>query len=438
LFANKVDVFVDRQRHEIARIIERSVTRSRATGSCDRARAEAAVAKLYAHLDLPAPKFIWFEGPFVASRAAILWDLMQAMLNTGPTGSLFTADAVRHPTAKKIPTIRQRIWQEAFPLEAMKKWSVDTQWRLSELTNGSAELTVYDTVVWIQLWQRFTMERYEPDETGQWLQTWRLMQEPVQQISQVFAENWDCFADLLFAMPDGDRRYVVDNMVTWNVHHMPDPDRDYFPAERFFDNQFGMIKAAGDSRALCHVEVLNLFARRSAPIIALIADCLEHCGWWRPEAEICFMVDRPTTLELDERGHLHRRAIYPDGDTFYAIHGIEVSERIAEGKYTASQIDSTANIEVRRVMIEDYGAERYLKESGAEIIHRDSFGVLYRKALEGDEPIVMVKVRNSTPEPDGTFKDYFLRVPPNIVTAHEAVAWSFGMERKHYAPTKET
>jgi len=31
-----------------------------------------------------------------------------------------------------------------------------------------------------------------------------------------------------------------------------------------------------------------------------------------------------------------------------------------------------------------------------------------------------------------------LRVPPDTKTAHEAVAWTFGMPAKDYAPTVET
>lgn len=44
----------------------------------------------------------------------------------------------------------------------------------------------------------------------------------------------------------------------------------------------------------------------------------------------------------------------------------------------------------------------------------------------------MVEVVNGTEEPDGTFKNYHLRVPPNITTAHEAVAWTYGMKAEEY------
>jgi hypothetical protein len=89
-------------------------------------------------------------------------------------------------------------------------------------------------------------------------------------------------------------------------------------------------------------------------------------------------------------------------------------------------------------MIERYGQAKYLGESGAAQIHSDEFGVLYQKPIADDEPLVMVKVVNSTPEPDGTFKDYFLRVPPTVKTAREAVAWTFEKEADAYAPAAQT
>ncbi len=58
--------------------------------------------------------------------------------------------------------------------------------------------------------------------------------------------------------------------------------------------------------------------------------------------------------------------------------------------------------------------------------------------MRRDEPIVMVEVLNSTPEPDGTRKTYFLRVPPTMRTAREAVAWTFDMDGAAYAPAVES
>ena len=65
--------------------------------------------------------------------------------------------------------------------------------------------------------------------------------------------------------------------------------------------------------------------------------------------------------------------------------------------------------------------------------------------VEGDEPIVCVEVVNRTPEPDGHFKHYFLRVSLDLkplrpeggeaqkMTALNAVASTFGLTGARYA-----
>lgn len=112
----------------------------------------------------------------------------------------------------------------------------------------------------------------------------------------------------------------------------------------------------------------------------------------------------------------------------YSIHGVRVDGYVVENPetITVEDIEGESNAEVRRVKIDRYGQSRYLLDSGAVEVHSDDFGTLYRKELPGDEPLMMVKVVNSTMEPDGTFKDYFLRVDPNayggLKTALVAVA----------------
>jgi hypothetical protein len=71
-------------------------------------------------------------------------------------------------------------------------------------------------------------------------------------------------------------------------------------------------------------------------------------------------------------------------------------------------------------------------------LNDERFGTLYRRDIPGDEPIVILEVINSTAEPDGSWKRYWLRVPPQMQTAHEASAWTIDMLAKDYAPTIET
>ena len=171
---------------------------------------------------------------------------------------------------------------------------------------------------------------------------------------------------------------------------------------------------------------------------------VKTCGWVWWHQNVLAISDRPNSLNRDEQGRLHCESgpsiSYRDGWSMYHWHGVKVDAYVVENpeKITIGLIESEKNAEVRRVMIERYGQAKYLLDSGAVEIQRDDFGALFRKEIPGDEPLVMVKVVNSTPEPDGGFKDYFLRVPPSMKTAHEAVAWTFDKTVEAYQPALQT
>jgi len=176
---------------------------------------------------------------------------------------------------------------------------------------------------------------------------------------------------------------------------------------------------------------------------------------------VCFISERPTRLTVDERGRLHNEAgpamQYSDGYCLYTHHGVRIGwdkAHIIETpeSITVQEIGAETNAEVRRVMIERYGQVRYIQDSGAVKIHEDDYGVLYSKEVKDDEPILMVKVVNSTPELDGSYKDYWLRVNPELrplldngtmgkpqeLTARNAVASTFGKRGEEYALALQT
>lgn len=87
--------------------------------------------------------------------------------------------------------------------------------------------------------------------------------------------------------------------------------------------------------------------------------------------------------------------------------------------------------------IDEFGTENLLEHLGAAEVQRDEYGVLYRAKLpEGS--LQFIKVQNSTPEEDGTYKDYILRVPPDISRAREGVAWTFNIPEEKYQLIEES
>ena len=149
--------------------------------------------------------------------------------------------------------------------------------------------------------------------------------------------------------------------------------------------------------------------------------------------EFCIVSDRPEMLKVDDEnrphcadGPSHR---WRDGWSLYHWHGTRIPPGheyliLAPEQITVAAIEAEQNTELRRVMIERYGAVRYFVDSGATIVeelpadHRiiglRSARLLHKGADEGPPGLrFFVDLLNSTPEPDGTVKRYLLRVDPN-------------------------
>lgn len=104
------------------------------------------------------------------------------------------------------------------------------------------------------------------------------------------------------------------------------------------------------------------------------------------------------------------------------------------------EVMSMPNQEVKYAGIRLYGFDRMLEEDRFNIIDEDEETGMLLLEYTGvfSDPIRVVSVFNSTPEPDGSVKRYFLNVPPDMKTAKQAVAWTFRKEEGEYAPSQET
>jgi hypothetical protein len=120
--------------------------------------------------------------------------------------------------------------------------------------------------------------------------------------------------------------------------------------------------------------------------------------------------------------------------------GVTINAKIAffPESINSSEILAQPNAEVRRVMLERVGFERFVLEAKAELVHqdRDAGGPrkLYRVKLPGDEDVVCISVNCPS-----TGRHYVIRVPPTAQTCHQAIAWTAGFDNPDdYRPIVET
>lgn len=124
----------------------------------------------------------------------------------------------------------------------------------------------------------------------------------------------------------------------------------------------------------------------------------------------------------------------------------DVWERIIarDRRCTPEMAISFRNVLARKEAIDRIGFQTFIKKGIATVRDEDpEWGTLYE--LPGEtpsEPMVLLKVINSTAEPDGSFSEYYLRVPPTMFNAREAVRWTFGGDEmlgsQVYAPLVQT
>lgn len=204
----------------------------------------------------------------------------------------------------------------------------------------------------------------------------------------------------------------------------PEPRRRDFATERYWtwsDEHWAQTRAAVALPFL--TDVARCFAA------GLFGAALLRRG----TATRTILVGRPALRLRGARLHAANApaVIWPDGSGTWYWEGLEVPSGIAAARdrLTAGDVAGIRNQELRRVVLERLGWERFLETAAAELRAQDDYGKLWTTAIRLDgERVQLVEVVNATAEADGSYRRYFLRVPPAARTAREAVAWTFGFE----------
>ena len=368
------------------------------TGGADRAAAEAGVRAAYASAGLAAPRaVVWFDSPLQATAAALILTGRDKAVREAASGD--DEDSSPGPVSALA---------EAAGVLAAHGVAAE---------QGAAGASVREAVRTAP-WEAARKRQLDALGAVGWSEHW----------AGTGGELWPRITDLAQRIRGG----VTDRLAG------PDDPARPVPAVR------SAVRLTLLDALLGQHDAAWLAALGDAAELAGLARVAAAAGWWWPYAEVVLLTERPVALHQDEPGRLHHAdgpaLAYPDGFALHAWRGMPVPpdflSRLAG--LTPDLIRAEDNAELRRVMLESYGYDRYLAESGAEPVHRDETGVLWRIDLAGDEPVLTVEVVNSTPEPDGTHRVYWLRVPPRTRTAREGVAWTFGLSADEYLPQRQT
>lgn len=176
----------------------------------------------------------------------------------------------------------------------------------------------------------------------------------------------------------------------------------------------------------------------------------QNVNWWWALEDKAVLSERAVEIHFDAGNRLHREndmAIkYADGWGFYSWHGYTIPDDKTwiitnKEKLNPDVIEKESNAELRRIMLEVFGFDKYLAKRKAKVVSEDvDVNGNPRRLLEmkvGNENIRVLEVTNGTVEPDGTLRKFHLGAMPGD-TPHAAVAASYGFNPDVYKESVRT
>lgn len=185
---------------------------------------------------------------------------------------------------------------------------------------------------------------------------------------------------------------------------------------------------------------------------------------WRILAETRKAGTRLRRIELNSEGQLHCEtgpAVVVEGfdptkftdyevkPKWYYLQGFEVPAIFIEDpdNITMKDIQDIENAEVRRIVVEHIGSDRFVKVLDLEEIDRkqmDNGQIVKLLRTRESDTMARSKIQFVQVECTSTGRQYHICVPlfdddrVPIEDAHTAVAWTFEMDKETYRPTVET
>lgn len=403
--------------HSAEGVRERWIAMGLSTRPVDKALCEKKIRVAYAYAGLEAPRtFMWFPSP---ASAIIAIGALQA----DERRKVLVTDGIRHQIHNQVFQAAMGAFDDRFSKKVGTGFGRDVLSGVREqVVTRVRNLILRELGDQTRDHASSAAKRFER-EMGE-DRYWAVTAEPRKQIS-----NFDLLEARAFSHVDGIINSLRHCRWGWS--------EDYWLASH--------EASLRDAPIQPNLGVLDRFVS--------LVQIRENISIFFPFVDLVVCCENPVVLQRDERNRLHSAEgpalAYRDGWGIWAWHGIRVPKNVIEHpeEISIEEVGTEENAEIRRVMIERMGWERFIRDSRLRPINSDDWGTLYRKELFGDpEPLVLVKVTNSTAEPDGSYKDYILRVhhelrplmegnvlgEPQKMTALNAIASTFGLRGDEY------
>ncbi len=198
------------------------------------------------------------------------------------------------------------------------------------------------------------------------------------------------------------------------------------------DTSFGWEGSfnAGDGAFYAYIrEVLG--CKEETEEFLPVFDIIDSCGPMVMCDTTVFVSEKPQFIFTDDNGELHNESgpafSYSDGFCGYYWHGFEVPKDIIEHPegITVEKIKAEDNAEMRRIMLERFGAGRFVAETGGVVIDEDEHPQDgHRQLIKDSLGNVLFHVGDPS-----TGRMYWLDLPPDTKTCKDAsVFLSGGLE----------
>jgi len=200
-----------------------------------------------------------------------------------------------------------------------------------------------------------------------------------------------------------------------------------------FDYNIGNLNAYWISYLEYGRQVLGVeydYADFDPTLLDVWSRLIEKCGYFFPIENYCVVCNRPKEIHFDENNELHNEdgpsVTFRRGNenNVYSFRGVFVTEKIImhPEELTIEDFQKEENAEVKRIIIERMGTDKYLEATGSKLVDADTTftdeigGASVPRALMEDSEGRKFLVASD----GGTGRVYYMQVPNECTTCGEA------------------